>query len=281
MSHPLDRQPTAVLALGDLLDTRPSESYLAGHDPRAANIPLEELAVRVHELPARRASLRVYDDPPVRARWARSRLRARGFEDVAVVEASDRTAWIEGPSRVRLWSPHEWLVQALPLIEDSPTGQRRALDLACGTGRDAVWLAMQGWNVDAWDVLPDALERAADRGRRCGVSIQTRVVDLEPDALGMVSGEYDLVVGFNYLHRPLFEWIQRAVRPGGWLVYETFVEPQRIVFGKPRRRQFVLQPGELKERFAFWDIVRYAEGPSGPRRIAAGIVARSSRKPCP
>lgn len=262
------------MQLGDLLDTRPAEAYLAGHDPRAANVPLEELAARVHELPARHALLRVYDEQPVRARWAHSRLRARGFENVVVIDAVDRAAWIGGRSRVRLWSPHEWLVQALPLIDAAGGGGRRAVDLACGTGRDAVWLAMRGWSVDAWDLLPDAVERAADLARRCGAAIQTRVVDLESASLAAVEAECDLVIAFNYLHRPLFEWIRRGVRPGGWVVYETFVEPQRERYGKPRRREFVLRPGELRERFADWEIVRYVEGPAGPRRIAAGVTAR-------
>lgn len=262
------------MELGDLLDTRPAEAYLAGHDPRAANVPLEELAARVHELPARHALLRVYDEQPVRARWAHSRLRARGFENVVVIDAVDRAAWIGGRSRVRLWSPHEWLVQALPLIDAAGGGGRRAVDLACGTGRDAVWLAMNGWHVDAWDILPDALERATDLARRSGVTIQPRAVDLESEELTPIEDTYELVVVFNYLHRPLFEWIRRGVRPGGWVVYETFVEPQRERYGKPRRREFVLRPGELRERFADWEIVRYVEGPAGPRRIAAGVTAR-------
>lgn len=254
-----------------LLDVRSEALFLQSHHPLAANIPLDQLAARVHELPRRHLPLLVFDDHPVRARWACSRLRARGFESVGPFD-SPRHDWIVGPARVRLWQPHALLERAAEWIQPAP-GLDLALDLACGTGRDAVHLALSGWRVHAWDILPDALDRAADLARRYGVTLATRRVDVERTAWAD-DDAFDLVTVFNFLHRPLLPILRRMVRPGGCLVYETFVDPQRERFGKPRRLEYSLRPDELRRCFADWSILHYAEQLTGPRRMAAGLIAR-------
>jgi SAM-dependent methyltransferase len=103
--------------------------------------------------------------------------------------------------------------------------------------------------------------------------VHTLCEDLERNPVLPLNG-YDLISVFNFLHRPLLPAIAAALRPGGLIVYETFVHPQREQFGKPRRDAFLLQPGELAAAFAGWQILKYAEGPTGPRRIAASLIAR-------
>ncbi len=68
--------------------------------------------------------------------------------------------------------------------------------------------------------------------------------------------------------------IVEGVRPGGLVVYETFVDPQRQQFGKPSRETHVLKSGELPKWFTGWEILASREGLSGPRRYAAGLIAR-------
>ncbi len=261
-----------------LLDVRPESAFAILHRAGAVNIPLEELAGRIHELPPRGAALRVYDRCPVRARWARSRLRARGRGTPTVVSGeawlrSGRTA--RGPSRNRLWQPHDLLKRAIAETRRvwSSVDRRPALDLACGAGRDAVFLALAGFETAAWDVLPDALERCRDLARRCGVAVTTECRDVVAEPR-LPEGRFDLVCVFNFLHRPLMSAIAAAVRPGGFVVYETFVHPQRERFGKPRREAFLLQPGELPTWFEGWGTVWSHEGPAGPRRIAASLIAQ-------
>lgn len=284
-----------------LLDIRPVDAFLAGHHPAAAHIPLEELKQRIHELPPDGGRLALIDDDPARRSQALAFLAER---DLAVAVAdqavlADRSA--VGPPRVQLWRPHGLLIEALPHL-DAQAGctsgawaPRHALDLACGSGRDAVWLALQGWRVAAWDRLPDALTRAADLAQRCGVAIEPWRVEFERADSEFTGSElaelelagallpavgFDLVCVFYYLHRPLLPWLRRAVRPGGWLVYETFVEPQREQFGKPRRAEFELRRGELRAAFADWDVRIDREGPVAPRRIAAQFVARRNGQAC-
>ncbi|MCK6455093.1 MAG: methyltransferase domain-containing protein [Phycisphaerae bacterium] len=260
-----------------VLDVRCAAEFEALHRAGAVNIPLEELAGRAHELPPRDEPVTIYDADRARASAAASMLVERGRQ---VADVRCDPAWLhadptqKGPSRARLWRPHRWLERSVDLLRERWTDLRgqRAIDLACGTGRDAVFLAMQGFAVEAVDVLPDALERAEDLARRCGVSIRTRAVDLE-GASSLEAGAYDLVAVFNFLHRPLLPVLPTLLRPGGCLIYETFLAEQRARYGKPVSDAHLLGPGELRTAFGTLDVVRYREGCAGPQRIAAAIMA--------
>ena len=148
-----------------------------------------------------------------------------------------------------------------------------ALDVACGAGRDAVFLAGHGFAVEARDHAPEALERARALAGREGVALRTVVCDLERAGLPPPERPFDLVVCFRFLHRPLFPWIEAAVAPGGWLVYETYRDGQER-FGRPRRAHFLLRPGELAGAFPALETVRYEEPdpPQGP--VTARLLAR-------
>lgn len=265
-----------------ILDVRPVALFERSHRAGAVNIPLEELAHRIHELPPRSVAVTIFDEDPTRARWAASRLRAR---ERVVAAVHHGLSWLadgpteSGPSRSRLWQPHDLLIELVELIRRDGLLQLagdprpRALDIACGAGRDAVFLAMSGFHVEAWDILPDALALADDLARRSGVSIHMSQRDVEREP-AIAENAYDLVCCFNFLHRPLLPHITAAVRPGGLVVYETFVEPQRETFGKPSRASHVLATGELARAFANLEILVSREGLAGPRRYAASLIAR-------
>ena len=96
---------------------------------------------------------------------------------------------------------------------DLPPG--RALDLACGAGRNAVWLAQHGWNVVAIDGATEAIRILRERESR----VDARVLDLETGApLPFDDESFDLVAILFYLHRPLFAEAKRLVRRGGVIV---------------------------------------------------------------
>ncbi|MFO0973453.1 MAG: class I SAM-dependent methyltransferase [Phycisphaerae bacterium] len=268
-----------------VVDVRPEMAFLAAHRAAALPLPLEELATRTHELPPAGTPIVVYDDDPQRAAAAAERLSASGRWSVSVAAGS---AWLaggpieRGPASVRYWQPHRLLVEALPRIGAAWGGlaRRTALDVACGSGRDAVFMALSGLHVTAVDILPDAIARATDLARRSGVALDARVADavacdlLRPDA-------YDLVTVFYFLDRDLLAALRGAVRPGGFLVYDTFLEAQRELHGKPSRSAHLLKPGELRAAFADWRLEIDREGEQTPGRITASVVARrpAERRP--
>lgn len=122
----------------------------------------------------------------------------------------------------------------------------RALDLACGAGRNALWLASRGWEVVAIDGASEAIRILRERDP----AIDARVMDLEAGApLPFDDESFDLVAILYYLHRPLFAEAQRVVKRGGI-----------VVCAVKMRGTYRVEPGELAEAFASFEIVRYGEG---------------------
>jgi SAM-dependent methyltransferase len=134
-------------------------------------------------------------------------------------------------------SPSAWVVRWAPLVRPGAA----VLDLACGAGRHARHFAARGATVVAVD-----REAAALAALSAVTGILTRVVDLEGVAWPFAPASFDAVVVANYLHRPLLGPIQEALRPGGVLIYETFMAGNER-FGRPSNPDFLLRPGELLE----------------------------------
>lgn len=150
---------------------------------------------------------------------------------------------------------------------------RRALDLACGAGRNALWLAGQGWQVTAVDGSEVAIQLVERRAQTAGVAIETQVVDLEADQYRIEPAAWDLIVIYNYLQHNLFPALQTGVKPGGLAIVSVHLaEPDRA-------SRFSVQSGELQQIFARWDILHSHEGSptglSGGRPVAE-IVARKA-----
>jgi len=149
-----------------------------------------------------------------------------------------------------------------------------ALDLACGYGRNALYLAALGWQVTAVDSSPVGI--GILRGRAAGLPIDARVADLERGEFVIPAAGFDLICDFFYLQRDLFGAIREGVRPAG-----IFVAAIHLVDDTPRARPrnpaFLLHPGELRNEFAGWKILFYSEGlETGHERPAARIIARKA-----
>jgi SAM-dependent methyltransferase len=118
----------------------------------------------------------------------------------------------------------------------------RVLDLACGGGRHACYLASLGYRVDAVDI-----DLRASEPVRATAGVTWLERDLENDAVEIEAQAYQGVVVTNYLHRPLLPKLLAALAPdGGVLIYETFAHGQQR-FGRPRNPAHLLLPGELLE----------------------------------
>jgi SAM-dependent methyltransferase len=151
--------------------------------------------------------------------------------------------------------PAPLLVQVADLL---PPG--RALDLACGAGRNAIYLAQLGWRVTAVDASAVAIAAL----RASGAEVDARVADLERREFRIEPAVFDLICDFHYLQRDLFAEIREGVRPGG-----MFAGAMHLT------GSFALRPGELRQEFAGWKILYYSEAPeAGRTRSSASIIAR-------
>ena len=137
----------------------------------------------------------------------------------------------------------------------------RALDLACGSGRHALWLAERGWKVTAVDRKPTFTG-----------PVEIITADLERHEFEIGESAWDLIVISHYLQRDLFEPARRGLRPGGVIIVIVHLfEPGH------ENSRFSLHPGELAAYFSDWEILHSREGktlhdPSG--RAVAEIAAR-------
>ena len=148
------------------------------------------------------------------------------------------------------------------------------LDVACGRGRHSIVMARSGFDVHAVDRSADAIAELRELADRLGLAIDAQQLDLEtapPPDLG--SAKYDVVLGFNYLHRPLMPMIRQAVKPGGRIFYETFTSRQ-AERGHPRNPAFLLETGELERLMTPLTILRLREGDIDGRVIASIVAER-------
>jgi len=169
--------------------------------------------------------------------------------------------------------PSNWLVQNAALLPRPG----RALDVACGRGRHALWLAAAGFETDAVDSDADSVAFLQEEAVRRGLSLRASVLDLEAEAGASLGCEdYDLIVVIHYLHRSLFPALRAALREGGVLVYETFTTKQ-AARGKPTNPRYLLKEGELRRLVEPLTILRYREG-EFENRMVAGVIAQRSRR---
>lgn len=259
-----------------MLDVRsPREYEELGHIPGALLLPVELVASGPAVLPEDGRPVLVICQHGVRSRQAAALLAEAG-----VVSVHNVTGGMSRWTRPREFGkaeptgPSSWLLSNALV---APRGAR-TLDVACGRGRHALLLASVGFLVRAVDRDAEgiaALERVA---RRLRLPLETAVLDLETgshvgngDAF-LGNEEWELILVFNYLHRPLFPALVRALKPGGVLLYETFTREQARR-GRPTSPEHLLEPGELPGLVAPLAVVRQREGEFDGRYVAS-VVAR-------
>ncbi|MCC6178716.1 MAG: methyltransferase domain-containing protein [Chloroflexi bacterium] len=214
--------------------------------------------------------------PPIRIchlQYTRLTARARARRSEPAVAREDRERWnARYAERGAFWDPSRWL-ETLGERLRAPHPGARALDVACGPGRNAIWLAERGYDVDAWDLSDEALallraqldERAA-AGQP--LSIHPRQVDL--DSATIPPGTYALIANVYFLDRQLFPQLERGLAPGGLLVFETFVAAGRTC-DRGVSPGHSLRPGELRAAFPSLDVLEYQED---AERGKVGLLAR-------
>lgn len=170
--------------------------------------------------------------------------------------------------------PAEWLQTHAARLP--PRGS--VLDVACGRGRNALWLAGRGLEVLAIDRSAEAIAALDAEARRLGSPVTAVVRDLETGSPSLGSARFDAIIVTNYLHRALFPALLDALRPGGVLFYETFTRDQ-AKRGKPTNPDFLLEPGELERLVRGLEVVAKREGDVEDRSIASIVAIKPHRPP--
>jgi SAM-dependent methyltransferase len=156
----------------------------------------------------------------------------------------------------------------------------RSLDVACGTGRNAIFLAGTGRPVDAVDISSAGLDRARRMTARLGANIQFLEADLETDAERMLRGaSYDLIVLVRYVNRSLLPKLADALADGGFILVEQHLATHADVVG-PRSPEHRYERNELLQAAAACRALRVllyreslVEDPDGRPAALAQLVA--------
>jgi 2-polyprenyl-3-methyl-5-hydroxy-6-metoxy-1,4-benzoquinol methylase len=155
--------------------------------------------------------------------------------------------------------------------------KEKALDVAAGEGRNAIFLARNGFNVEAVDISKIGLSRARKLAKAQGVKIKTIMADL--DNYSIPSGHYDLIIDFYFLDRRLIPQIKKGLKKGGMVVFETYTSEQKdLGTGGPKGLKYLLRPNELLRLFQDFRILFYREGvfrEGGKRRAIASLIAQN------
>jgi len=165
--------------------------------------------------------------------------------------------------------PSPLLKESLPFL---PKG--KVLDIAMGEGRNSLFLASKGFEVDGFEKDPRAIDACQHLALKKNLRVKTQQVDLETATLP--SNRYEVVICFFYLQRSLFPQMKSALKKGGVVVYETFLIDQHIRHGTPKHKEYCFEPNELLDLFEDFRILFYREGFPNEQPICASLVAQKS-----
>ena len=222
-----------------VIDLRPSAEYEAGHLAGSASLPVASLQRLLYELPPPGEWPLTLIGAKDELATARDLLQPKGW-DAVELDASDPATWAcdghvtqleEGATSASTLRPNSFLASVLSSVE-MPAAPGAAIDLGCGSGRDAVAMALRlgpAWRVLGLDNHGMALERAATLARDHATTAEFHDVNMRRPGFScaeLVEGAPVLLVhGCRFLHRPLLETLPALLAPGGLFVYSHFVDP--------------------------------------------------------
>ncbi len=193
---------------------------------------------------------------------------------------SDKERWnlkYEGTTYIYGKEPTAFLKEKLPLLTKG-----KALVLAMGEGRNAVYLAENGYDVTGVDISEVGIEKCERLAEERGVEVNSIVADLTDYDLG--KEQYDLITNFYFYDRLILPRVVDSLKPGGIFVFETYSldHPKHSKFG-PKNPDYLVKPNELLETFKSLRILYYedtvTELDEGMHKGKAALIRLIARKP--
>jgi tellurite methyltransferase len=187
----------------------------------------------------------------------------------------DRIKWdtrYGGAGYLFSFAPSRFLAQSLGLINELLPAHRRALDIACGEGRNGICLAQNGFEVTAVDISQCGIDKGIIRAAELEVRVNFVQADLETF---WPKETYDLIINFNFLLRPLIPAMIHSLAPSGVIVMETIMDTPSLQGS--HTKGFLLHPGELEALFSGFDgdILLCEEEGSGETPVARLIFRKA------
>lgn len=139
-------------------------------------------------------------------------------------------------------------------IDRLPAG--KALDLACGSGRNSLFLAEKGYKVTAIDISPAAIKMAQEQALQKRLKINWIVADLDKY---VIRGKYDVILSFFYVNKKMVSDITKSLNAGGILIFQSHMVPP-VPSEEPHKDRFRFKPGELRLLFKGLKVLDYEEG---------------------
>lgn len=147
----------------------------------------------------------------------------------------------------------------------------KALDIACGPGRNSIFLLQKGFQVDAVDISDVALKKIKEKAP------QINTINADLDTYNIPKNSYDLIVNINYLNRRLIPQIKEGLKKNGVVIFETFTQKESKEYIQPENPDYLLRSNELLHLFLDFYIVFYQEKditkPNGEKAFISSLVA--------
>ena len=171
-------------------------------------------------------------------------------------------------------APSRFLAERIGLLKTLCPGNR-ALDIACGEGRNSIFLARHGYQVTAVDISDRGIEKGRRRLASEGVTVDFRMDDLEGYEF---TERYDLIVNINFLLRDLIPKGVTALNQGGVFLFETILDSPQLP--GVHMKNYLLQPGELFRLFTREDgnILEHTEFPDDETPTARIIFQKETMR---
>lgn len=249
-----------------IIDLRERTEFAAGHLINSTWMPYDSLAESLNQLPAAPASLFLVGGKQ-QIEEASVLLDSKGYlvsgslvicaTTLKFWQGALASDWVAGKESKQLWQPSNLVVEWLQTYRPVSTNQRlKVLDLGCGGGRDAVFLAKHKMDVIAVDHKANVIQRAKQLSQSAGAQVKFKCCDLakvkclpEPD-----QSKFDLILGVRFLNRALLPKLETLLNPEGFILWETFVDLGEPL-ASPKNPNFILQQGELAKVFSSLNII--------------------------